>query len=85
MKKAVILTPIIILIFAFSANSQVLIGLLFGDKLNSPKTEFGLQAIINHSTISDISDSENYRGYGFGLFLCCSIFTQRKCLQGVCD
>ena len=69
MKKTGILIIFLILLSVSSANSQVLIGLLFGDKLNSPKTEFGLNGIYNTNTLSDISDPKNYRSYGFGLYL----------------
>ena len=69
MKKTGVLIIFLILLSVSSANSQVLIGLLFGDKLNSPKTEFGLNGIYNTNTLSDISDPKNYRSYGFGLYL----------------
>ena len=41
MKKSVVI--IVLLLFGYQANSQVLISLLFGDKLNSENIEFGLE------------------------------------------
>ncbi|WP_394774213.1 hypothetical protein [Flavobacterium sp.] len=49
MKKGLLL--LIALFCMAPARSQVLISLLFGDKLNSPFLEFGLDGGINLSTI----------------------------------
>jgi len=68
MKKKLFLLAISILLTCTYANAQVLIGLLFGDKLNSPRTEFGLNLNLNHCNISDISNPEYKRALGFGLF-----------------
>ena len=48
--------------FGYTANSQVLIALIFGDKLNSPNLEFGLHAGMNFSTLSNIPEAK-YAGY----------------------
>jgi len=48
-------------------KSQVLIALLFGDKLNSDKLEFGLLAGPNFSNISN-SDAQWKAGLGLGLY-----------------
>jgi hypothetical protein len=44
------------------ANSQVLISLLLGDKLNSDKLKFGLDGGVNWSNITNI-DPSNYKAY----------------------
>ncbi len=50
-----------------SASSQVLIALLFGDKLNSDKLEFGLMAGPTMTDITGI-DSKLDPGINFGLY-----------------
>jgi hypothetical protein len=49
--------------------SQVLIALVFGDKLNSPKMKFGLNVGINVSDFSDLENSKYRGGLQFGLFV----------------
>lgn len=39
-------------------NSQVIIALLFGDKLNSDKLEFGLAGGLNQSHITGFADTK---------------------------
>jgi hypothetical protein len=48
-------------------NAQVLISLLFGEKLNSPKIEFGLEGGMNRSYINTIPEADgiNYFNLGF--------------------
>jgi len=56
--------------FSQNANSQVVISLLFGDKLNSEKVKFGLDGGLNYSDlISESSDSsEDYKGFNLGFY-----------------
>ena len=56
-----------ILLFSASAKAQVLISILLGDKLNTPKIEFGLLGGFNRSNLNDISTAEgkNYFNLGF--------------------
>ena len=54
--------PILIILFifiSFGLQSQVLIALLLGDKLNTGKIEFGLDGGFNYSSITGM-DSNNY-------------------------
>lgn len=46
-----------LMLISFSASSQILISLLFGDKLNSPNVEFGLEGGVNWSNISNLESS----------------------------
>jgi len=39
------------ILFTYNLQSQVLIALLLGDKLNSGKIEFGLDGGLNYSSI----------------------------------
>ncbi len=66
MKSGQILTAILAAAMVISltqkANSQVLISLLLGDKLNTEKLKFGLDGGVNFSTISNVSPS-NYKAH----------------------
>lgn len=55
-------------LFTTSANAQVLISLLFGDKLNSDKIEFGLVGGLNRSYILDISESQALNNFNLGFY-----------------
>ncbi|HWR95030.1 MAG TPA: porin family protein [Flavobacterium sp.] len=50
------------------ANSQVIISLIFGDKLNSPNLEFGLVGGVNFSDISNLEDSEVASNFNLGFY-----------------
>lgn len=57
------------LLFCFStANSQVILSLLFGDKLNSPTLEFGLAGGANFSTISNLDDAQIATHFNLGFY-----------------
>jgi hypothetical protein len=51
-----------------TAQSQVLISLIFGDKLNSPFLEFGLDGGVNFSTISNMETSGTEVGFNLGFY-----------------
>ena len=51
-----------------TAQSQVLLSLLFGDKLNSDKLEFGMSAGFNHSTIRGISEAQGQNNWELGFY-----------------
>lgn len=61
-----------LILFAFfcmnQAKSQVLISLIFGDKLNSPFLEFGLEGGINLSDISNLESSGMNPGFNLGFY-----------------
>lgn len=65
MKKGLL---IIAVLFGFNtAQSQVLMSLIFGDKLNSPNIEFGLEGGANFSTISNL-DSDYRTDFNLGFY-----------------
>jgi hypothetical protein len=66
MKKILIVATILLAIQ--SMNSQVLISLVFGDKLNSPKIEFGLEGGANFSTISNLEGAKNRTDFNLGFY-----------------
>ena len=65
MKKILFL---LVLCFGFQkSHSQVLMSLIFGDKLNSPNIEFGLEGGANFSTISNL-DSDHRTDFNLGFY-----------------
>ena len=62
---------LLICIFIFSglfAQSQVLITLIFGDKLNSPDLEFGLEGGLNWANISGMETNDFSRKWNLGFY-----------------
>ena len=51
-----------------TVNGQVLISLIFGEKLNSPKIEFGLEGGMSRSYINDISGSKGLNAFDLGFY-----------------
>ncbi|SHG28309.1 porin family protein [Flavobacterium defluvii] len=66
MKKGFLL--LVFLFFINQMESQVLISLIFGDKLNSPFLEFGLEGGINLSDISNMESSGMNPGFNLGFY-----------------
>jgi hypothetical protein len=65
MKKSIFFIAIF---FSFQAvQSQVIMSLIFGDKLNSPNIEFGLEGGANFSAISNL-DSDYRRDFNLGFY-----------------
>ena len=56
------------LLFCFAANSQVLISILLGDKLNSGKVEFGLDGGLNWSNIHGLPGANGLTGFNLGFY-----------------
>ncbi len=53
---------------AHQAYPQVLISLLFGDKLNSDKIEFGLEGGFNMSNMTDFESNDLLRTFNLGFY-----------------
>jgi hypothetical protein len=55
------------LLLSLTTKAQVLISLLFGEKLNTPKIEFGMVGGLNRSYLNNYNNSEgkNYFNLGF--------------------
>ena len=66
MKK--ILFILLFLIGGYTAQSQVLISLLLGDKLNSDGLEFGLEGGINWTNISGMETKNFARKWNLGFY-----------------
>ncbi len=63
-----ILTVSVLLLASSTAKSQVIISLLFGEVLNTPKVEFGLVGGLNRSYILDIKESEGLNNFNIGFY-----------------
>lgn len=66
MKKNLLVATLLLCIQ--SVNSQVLISLVFGDMLNSPKVEFGLEGGANFSNISNLEGAQNRTDFNLGFY-----------------
>ena len=51
-----------------TAQSQILISLLLGDKLNSPNLEFGLEGGFNRSYLSGIDEAKGFGHFHLGFY-----------------
>ncbi|NCA85398.1 MAG: PorT family protein [Clostridia bacterium] len=63
-----VIAILVMALFTTSASAQVLISLLFGEALNTPKIEFGLAGGMSRSYINDISDSEGLNAFDLGFY-----------------
>lgn len=67
--------------FSFQSHSQILISLLFGDKLNSEGLEFGLEGAYSSSFISGMDSPSRLNGLNLGFYFdikiknACSLYT----------
>lgn len=56
------------LFIGYTAQSQVLIALLLGDKLNTGKIEFGLDGGVNFSNLGNMNSSSYNREFNLGFY-----------------
>lgn len=66
MKKYILVFGLLLL--SFGAQSQVLISLIFGDKLNSEGLEFGLEGGYNFSTITGFESNKHLGTLALGFY-----------------
>ena len=66
MKKLFIILSLVL--FVHAGNSQVIISLLLGDKLNTGKIEFGLDGGLTMSDIQGLDQSKILRGFNLGFY-----------------
>lgn len=67
MKKNILLLSCFLL-FTISSQSQVLISLLLGDKLNSDKLEFGLETGLNFEQIDGFESNDRRAFFNIGFY-----------------
>lgn len=68
MNKLRILLLSIALLLTGTMHSQVLMSLIFGDKLNSDKVEFGLEGGFNFSNIDELRSSKRFSSFNLGFY-----------------
>jgi hypothetical protein len=68
---------------SFSSHSQVLLSLIFGDKLNSDGLEFGLDGGVNFSNISDLDSANNIAPFNLGFYFDIRVKEQWSIYTGV--
>ncbi len=66
MKKQFII--ILFLFISYSMQSQILIALLLGDKLNNGNIEFGLDGGVNFSSISNMDSNNRLNTFNLGFY-----------------
>lgn len=83
MKRSIALFCLISLLTWETANSQVLISLLFGDKLNSPNIEFGLEGGFNFSQIEAFESNKRLSDFNLGFYFDIRLKDSWKLYTGV--
>jgi len=58
----------LLMVISFTAKTQVIISLVFGKALNTPKIEFGLIGGMNRSYLNDIAESEGMNNFNLGFY-----------------
>jgi len=66
MRKILLIFTLVII--CHTANSQVLISILLGDKLNNGKIEFGLDGGLNLSTVSGLDQGKYANFFNLGFY-----------------
>ena len=81
MKKYLLI--IIVLVAGMAAQSQILITLLLGDKLNSEGLEFGLEGGMNWTNISGLDTKDYARKWNLGFYFDIRLKNQWSLYTGV--
>jgi len=81
MKKIILIVGLIFI--SISSQSQILITLLLGDKLNSDGLEFGLEGGVNWSTISGFETKNTLSTFNLGFYFDVRIKNQWSVYTGV--
>ncbi len=68
MKIRTLFLFLITLLVVQTASSQVLISLIFGDKLNSDAVEFGLEGGFTYSDIAGFDADKRLRSFNLGFY-----------------
>jgi hypothetical protein len=71
------------MLIGISSHSQVLLSILFGDKLNSDGLEFGLEGGYNWSSISDLEADKSLSAFNLGFYFDIRLKNQWNLYTGV--
>lgn len=80
-KKCVLILTV--LLMAISSHSQVLLSVIFGDKLNSDGLEFGLEGGVNWSNISTLDADKSLSSFNLGFYFDFRLKNQWNLYTGV--
>jgi hypothetical protein len=83
MKKKNIFILITVMLMTLSSNSQVLLSVIFGDKLNSEGLEFGLEGGFNWSDISNLEGDKRLSSFNLGFYFDFRLKNQWNLYTGV--
>lgn len=72
-----------VLLMAISSHSQVLLSVIFGDKLNSDGLEFGLEGGVNWSNISTLDADKSLSSFNLGFYFDFRLKNQWNLYTGV--
>jgi hypothetical protein len=74
---------IVIMLLSVNLHSQVLLSLIFGDKLNSEGLEFGLEGGMNWSNISNLDADKSLSSFNLGFYFDFKLKNQWNLYTGV--
>ena len=77
------ITLLVIVLIGFTSHSQVLLSILFGDKLNSDGLEFGLEGGFNWSDISGLDADKRLSTFNLGFYFDIRLKNQWNLYTGV--
>ncbi len=83
MKKSRLLFACALFLTVQTASSQVLISLLFGDKLNSPNIEFGLEGGYNFAQMGAFETNKRLTDFNLGFYFDIRLKDSWKVYTGV--
>ncbi len=72
-----------VMLMGINSQSQVLLSLLFGDKLNSDGLEFGLEGGFNWSDISELEANKSLSSFNLGFYFDIRLKNQWNLYTGV--
>lgn len=76
-------TLLVIVLMGFTSHSQILLSILFGDKLNSDGLEFGLEGGFNWSDISGLDADKRLSTFNLGFYFDFRLKNQWNIYTGV--
>ncbi len=77
------ITLLVFVLIGFTSHSQVLLSILFGDKLNSDGLEFGLEGGFNWSDISGLDADKRLSTFNLGFYFDFRLKNQWNIYTGV--
>ncbi len=83
MNKIKYIVLLVVMLIGFSSHSQILLTVIFGDKLNSEGLEFGLEGGFNWSDISNLEADKRLSSFNLGFYFDFRLKNQWNLYTGV--